>query len=160
MRAGIVFALAAAAASACASSTSVTEEPPPTFHRFFLTAPSHAAGFEMEGRGVPGTDSRDLGGRAESALRAALLEGGFTVVDRAEDADGILELTVGGMDTRGEAQRVFVALRDARTGRLEALFRAHTRADPQSVEDLVTAAAEVIDQMVRVLPRAPVPPER
>ena len=159
MRAGIFLAFAVAwtsNAAACASREPAPQEQPlPTFHRFFLTTPSHAAGFEMEGRGVPAAASRDIVVRAESALRGALVQAGFAVVDRAGDADGVLELTVGGMGADGEAERVFVALRDARTGRLEAVFRANTRADPQTVENLVTAAAEVIDQMVRMLPRDP-----
>jgi hypothetical protein len=81
--------------------------------------------------------------RALEALRFRLLEQGFEVVERAEAADAIAELTVVGLTPAGGAERASVVFRDARSGRTLAMFRARNRLGG-SVERLIDSLAEAI----------------
>lgn len=146
------YVLLSLLAAACApSSEPETEPPPPRYTRFFVTAPSHAAGFETQGaEAVP---ARAAVARAQALLGAALVEAGFTTATSDRAADAVLELTMGGIGGGGEAERLFVAMRDAETGRLVAVFRAHTLVDPKEVSELVTPLAEILEQMMRAVER-------
>ena len=144
-RAVVLSALAAA----CAPSPEPEAEPPPLrYTSFFVTAPSHAAGFETQGAGA--VRARAAVARAQDLLGAALVEAGFTTVTSDRAADAVLELTMGGIGGGGEAERLFVAMRDAESGRLVAVFRAHTLVDPREVNELVTPLAEILEEMMRV----------
>jgi hypothetical protein len=159
------------------------------YRRFFLTMPSHSAGFGMtawvapDGRtghgagpagstrpasstppagtspaGAPPAGTSPAGStsnvvdRALVALQGELTEAGFDVVGCDQDADAVLEITMGGVRPGGEADRAFIAFRDAESGRLLAAFSAEARAAPATVETLMARIAALIEETVEEPP--------
>jgi hypothetical protein len=142
----------------CASAQRVAPKSPfADYRRFFLTMPSHYAGFGMTSApatvgGDSGADSagssRNAVDRAFVALQGELTDAGFDVVARDQDADAVLEITMGGMRPDGEADRAFIAFRDAGSGRLMATFGAEARAEHVTVEQLMARIAASIERTV------------
>jgi hypothetical protein len=116
------------------------------YRRVFLTMPSHSAGFGMTTWVAPDFD------RALVVLQGELTEAGFDVVGRDQDADAVLEITMGGVRPDGEADRAFIAFRDAESGRLLAAFSAEARAAPATVETLMARIAALIEETVEEPP--------
>lgn len=134
------------------------------YQRLYLTMPSHAAGYGITAplsttgwiiQSVSGGSTRPVVDQAFHALRDELINAGFDIVATDGEADAVLELTVGGVRPSGDADRAFVAFRDAGTGRLLAFFRARSREDPQAVDDLIEGIVQAIAVMVREPPRPP-----
>ena len=90
--------------------------------------------------------------RALVVLQGELTEAGFDVVGRDQDADAVLEITMGGVRPDGEADRAFIAFRDAESGRLLAAFSAEARAAPATVETLMARIAALIEETVEEPP--------
>ena len=143
----------------CASTHSAAPPSPfADYRRFFLTMPSHNAGFGMMTQiaSTPST-AHEAGSivsvttvidRAMVALEGELTHAGFDVVGRDQDADAVLEITMGGIRAEGEADRAFIAFRDAESGRLLATFGAQARAAPATVEILMARIAGLIEETV------------
>lgn len=155
----ILVALVALLAIGCASSqTAATGTELPVYQRLFLTMPSHSAGFQMQGPGRPlGSESREVSSedavqRAYDALRFELIDAGFDVVLRDHDADAVLELTMGGIGDRGDAERAFVVFRDGASGRILIVFRANAREEARSVEEIMARIAGAIEEKVGTSP--------
>ena len=148
--------LAPILASSCASVERAPTHAFADYQRLYLTTPSHSDGYAMMGESEEASPVEAVR-RAVVALRYELIEEGFEVVAEDGEADAVLELTIGGIGDHGEAERAFVALRDADDGRLLAVFTAHDRMAGRSmptVEKLLAPLVEAIGEMVR----PPVPP--
>jgi hypothetical protein len=129
------------------------------YRRLFLTMPSHSAGFEIEttsndfiGPGSSSVSSEEAVHRAYDALRFELIDAGFDVVTRDHDADAVLELTMGGIGDRGDAERAFVVFRDRASGRILVVFRANAREEARSVEEIMARIAGAIEEKVGASP--------
>jgi hypothetical protein len=86
--------------------------------------------------------------RAYGALRDELASAGFVVVPRDQDADAILELTMERIDGNGTAEEAFVVFRDGESGRILVVFRARSRLERRSVEELMGRIVETLQEMV------------
>ena len=145
--------------ASCASTPRAPTLELTSYQRLYLTTPSHADGFAMSGAsdaalvgGTASASSVEAVRRAVAALRHELIEEGFEVVDEDGEADGVLELTISGIGADGEAERAFVALRDAGSGHLVAVFSAHDRMGGRrtpTVEKLLEPLVAAIGEMVR-----------
>jgi hypothetical protein len=148
--------LAALLASGCASLSPRASEPElPVYRRLFVTMPSHAAGFGITAlpvgfprRETARVSSQDAVDRAYQALRVELVNAGFDVVPNDQGADAILELTMERIGGNGEAEEAFVVFRDGESGRIVVVFRARSRLEPRSVEELMGRIVETIQEMV------------
>lgn len=152
----ILLVLLALLAIGCASSQTAAPGTEVTvYRRLFLTMPSHSAGFEIhpapDSSMDPGSSrvsSEEAVHRAYEALRYELIGAGFDVVPRDHDADAVLELTMGGIGDRGDAERAFVVVRDGASGRILLVFRANAREEARSVEEIMARIAGAIEEKV------------
>ena len=156
----ILLGLVALLAIGCASSQTAAPGTDLTvYQRLFLTMPSHSAGFEIHtasdgvtGPGSSPVSSEEAVHRAYEALRFELIDAGFDVVPRDHDADAVLELTMGGIGDRGDAERAFVVFRDRPSGRILVVFRANAREEARSVEEIMARIAGAIEEKVGASP--------
>jgi hypothetical protein len=148
--------LGALLASGCASLSPRASEPElPVYQRLFVTMPSHAAGYGISAlpigfprRGTARISPQDAVDRAHRALSVELARAGFVVVPNDQGADAILELTMERIGGNGEAEEAFVVFRDGESGRIVVVFRARSRLEPRSVEELMGRIVETIQEMV------------
>ena len=148
--------LVALLVSGCASlSPRATEPELPVYQRLFVTMPSHAAGFGITAipagfplRGTARVSSQDAVDRAYQALRTELVSAGFDVVPGDRGADAILELTMERIDGNGTAEEAFVVFRDGESGRILVVFRARSRLERRSVEELMVRIVDTLQEMV------------
>jgi len=148
--------LVALLAGACASLNPPASEPElPVYQRLFVTMPSHAAGFGITAipaglplQGTAHVSSQDAVDRAYHALRSELVGAGFDVVPRGQDADAILELTMERIDGNGTAEEAFVVFREGESGRILVVFRARSRLERRSVEELMVRIVDTLQEMV------------